>query len=72
MQVRRSEARTLSVTDLHTNERPRLPYSPGVMSAGTRTLSTMFTVVGQLPAHGPGLELYPPFAVGAATLVLEP
>mmetsp|Transcript_49851 Transcript_49851/g.157749 ORF Transcript_49851/g.157749 Transcript_49851/m.157749 type:complete len:217 (+) Transcript_49851:103-753(+) len=47
-------------------------YSPGGVSAGTRTVSRMLTVVGQLPAHGPGLLPYSPTALGARTFGSKP
>lgn len=36
------------------SHRKERTYSPGAMFVGTLTWSTIFTVVGQLPAHGPG------------------
>merc|ERR1719472_700088 len=47
-------------------------YSPGAVSAGMRTVSTMLTVVGQLPAQRPGLVPYLPRAMGARTAGLVP
>jgi hypothetical protein len=37
-----------------------------------RTVSTIFTVVGQFPAQRPGLEPYLPNAIGARTIGLTP
>ena len=40
------------------SQRQPRTYSPGARFFGTRTSSMMTTLVGQLPAHGPGLNPY--------------
>ena len=47
-------------------------YSPAAMSFGTSSSSQIVTVVGQLPAHGPGFDPYCPLAMGARTAGAAP
>jgi hypothetical protein len=49
------------------SQRQPRTYSPGAKSAGIATVSMILTVVGQLPAQGPGLKPYLPTAIGART-----